>query len=1170
MEKLLHPKFSPFELLIYKFFVTMYKIFTRLVFFIFLMPWLGTASGSGLNTIYNYADVTIATDDNFAYLCDVDVFPFQGKNYYRNSIIEATDSQYTAIAARDELAWQIPNPGLGDEILMWFEMFIEEDIAAIAQIDLAFIGNAATSETCLKIFVLTAGADWIQVASWVQVGSEQLMSAGENMNMTRSIRSNIEDYIDPATGSITWAVYQYYPSGEAIEVDYVEMVVLDEILCDKSGPVIYLPGDLDENCYVDMKDLAVLVGGWLEISDFSFGIIDIPIVNGDFSTPQPTEYEWLMYSNKLPNYALGYYSQGWTDYKPDWQSADVHGLIAYTDWTWDTTWDVWFPGVDRTLYGSQIAYLKSAAGFSQTLDANLEADTSYYLEFDLGYGADRPGDYGWLVAQFVAGSGQDEEIVFSGGVDMSVGKGGPKTSGSIGGFVVDDVGMVVAAADNWVHETLTYTTSSNTAGLGLPLTVRIFGDHGMRIDNIRLSAEGNFVCDANIAGDTNTDCKVDSEDFAAFGEYWQQCSDPGNSDCDGDWPRRYTGIWYEPWYSMEGTYLWIDEYGIGSDEQLIGDVDGDGKADAIVFNYGQWQAAISNGDGFGNPALWHANHGAGSNSQMLGDVDGDGKADAVAYSNGQWQVALSDGSSFGSPALWQGDHGNGSNTQMLGDVDGDGREDAVAFFSGTGNWHVALSNGSGFDSSSLWTSGDGPGSNAQMLGDVDGDGKADAVAAYTSNGNWYVALSDGSGFDNYTQWLSGHGIGYDSQLLGDINGDGKADAVAYFAGICESRGDLGRWQAAYSNGGSFNTPFRWKDWHGNSRINVNGQCRASDRPMLADTYGTGCAAPVAFYDNEGWWKIMPHDKYNAPAKMNVWEAWGINYIPLTLGEFRYYDTYEADVIDEQLAMLEDAYIDFLAFDTTNHIEVGWILDRALFVCERIKQWNAGGLHRPIRYVANVGNGWGANLTENVAIIEQQAGVVWEEFMNNPDLLSSDYFHLYDPEDGQTKPLLIVYTWTQCRLAWENYTGDKSNTSRFTIRWAEGARGWEHRNDVTYGWWGWSQVEGPLPNEHCMTVLPGHDNRGDEFYRTRPTRRNKGVFYQRGWELILNQVPKPEAVMIVNFNDYTEMSAVAPADTSTLDQVDESDEKWYNENDQLDPNMYWDMTRYYNRRYKTEF
>ena len=57
------------------------------------------------------------------------------------------------------------------------------------------------------------------------------------------------------------------------------------------------------------------------------------------------------------------------------------------------------------------------------------------------------------------------------------------------------------------------------------------------------------------------------------------------------------GIWYSTWYSNYGKYIWTESHGVGSSNQFLGDMNGDGKDDAIVYfsGTGSWNVALSDG-----------------------------------------------------------------------------------------------------------------------------------------------------------------------------------------------------------------------------------------------------------------------------------------------------------------------------------------------------------------------------------------------------------------------------------------------------------------------------------------------------------------------------------------------------------------------------------------------
>lgn len=610
---------------------------------------------------------------------------------------------------------------------------------------------------------------------------------------------------------------------------------------------------------------------------------------------------------------------------------------------------------------------------------------------------------------------------------------------------------------------------------------------------------------------------------------------------------RTTGIWYSTWYANKGKYIWAAGHGQGSTRQMLGDVNGDGKADAVVyFADGSWYVALSNGAGFNAYSRWVAGHGFGSAFQFLSDVNGDGKADAVVYfTDGSWYVALSNGAGFNGYTRWVAGHGFGSAAQMLGDVNGDGKADAVVYFSTNGSWYVALSNGNGFNGYTRWVTGHGVGSTKQLLGDVTGDGKADAVVYFGNDGSWYVAVSNGAGFNNYSRWITGHSVGSTAQMLDDITGDGKADAVVYFS-------QNGNWSAATSNGTGFGGSSLWKAAHGKVYSDPN----SSTWQGLGRVYGGTKAAPVAFYNNGGLWKILPADNYPQPNMLNTWEAWNIKYRPLTLGQYRIYDTTEPAVIDEHLKLIAEAQIDFMIFDETNGIDTdgGYIKAGAQAVCKRIQVWNSVATHRPIKYAIAIG---GMQSSHTPETMENEAAIAWRDFVTFCG--ASNYFSL------SGKPLLISYAEYTDRRAWERWPGNKTNTNRFTIRWIQG----KVPNNATppaadYNlYFGWGYPQGALPNNDVMVVMPGWNNALGECV-SRAYNNVEGDFYRLlGWQRVIAR--KPQIVVINSFNEYAEQTAVAPADTSLLTPYGtgcKRDEKWQS------PTFYWEMTKTYNQQYKS--
>lgn len=184
--------------------------------------------------LYTFAGITQADTDYNAYACDVDVFPFAGSSDNRNTMVEATDAQYINISANNTAEWVTADPGYSDQVFLWVEMKIHELPASISRIDLTFNGNTDTSSTVHRLYVLSAGADWTQDVSWIQVGSDLSIPPDVDTTLTGSITADIEDYID-AAGTLIWGVYEL-TSSEDMRINYLEMTVYANNVVDTTPP----------------------------------------------------------------------------------------------------------------------------------------------------------------------------------------------------------------------------------------------------------------------------------------------------------------------------------------------------------------------------------------------------------------------------------------------------------------------------------------------------------------------------------------------------------------------------------------------------------------------------------------------------------------------------------------------------------------------------------------------------------------------------------------------------------------------------------------------------------------------------------------------------------------------------------------------------------------------
>ena len=272
--------------------------------------------------------------------------------------------------------------------------------------------------------------------------------------------------------------------------------------------------------------------------------------------------------------------------------------------------------------------------------------------------------------------------------------------------------------------------------------------------------------------------------------------------------------------------------------RVLGDVNGDGRADTVGFGSAGAYTALGQANGtFAAPLLALSEFGAGAAGggwvsqdlypRALGDVNGDGRADIVGFGSAGAYTALgqADGT-FAAPILalngFSADVAGGGwvsqdlYPRVLGDVNGDGRADIVGF--GSAGAYTALGQADGtFAAPFLALSGfsadvAGGGWVSQdlyprVLGDVSGDGRADIVGFGSAGAYTAIGQADGT-FAAPFLALSGFGAGaagggWTSQdlyprVLGDVNGDGRADIIGF--------GSAGAYTALSQGDGTFAAP----------------------------------------------------------------------------------------------------------------------------------------------------------------------------------------------------------------------------------------------------------------------------------------------------------------------------------------------------------------------------
>lgn len=208
------------------------------------------------------------------------------------------------------------------------------------------------------------------------------------------------------------------------------------------------------------------------------------------------------------------------------------------------------------------------------------------------------------------------------------------------------------------------------------------------------------------------------------------------------------------WFIQRSTQGYLQQHwGISTDKTTPGDFDGDGKTDIAV-----WRET-----GYGDPNrsyffIFQSSTNTFRQEQfgregdipaVVGDWDGDGKADVAVYRNGAnpgvqsfffYRPSASAGVEF--RTIWWGISGD---QPVRGDFDGDGRIDAAVFRPSNSIWYVLKSS----DNQPLFQSW-GISSDRRVTADYDGEGRTDFAVFRPANAVWYI-LNSTTGTPSYRQ-----------------------------------------------------------------------------------------------------------------------------------------------------------------------------------------------------------------------------------------------------------------------------------------------------------------------------------------------------------------------------------------------------------------------------------
>ncbi len=326
---------------------------------------------------------------------------------------------------------------------------------------------------------------------------------------------------------------------------------------------------------------------------------------------------------------------------------------------------------------------------------------------------------------------------------------------------------------------------------------------------------------------------------------------------------------------------------------LNGDFNGDGLDDLVFFHrnssgkQGRVEVALNSGGKFNPPLVWHNSFCNGAEIPLVGDFNGDGRADVVSFVRGTGSdptvgdvhVGLSTGSSFVAQK-WHNWFCIGDETPLVGDFNGDGRDDIATCTRGTApKVYVALSGGSSFQGTAvLWHENFCPGNAIPLVGDFNGDGRCDLAAFFRRNPFLFssevrVTLSLPSSPNKFSGDESWHAnfcqLGQ-IPAVGDVNADGRADLLKLLPGQYWGSVDV-----ALSLGASFG---RVREWHpempiwGDSQTLLTGRFNAdSNADVLCLSRGQTQSGPI-----EAAWVSLAgeHSKPGEPSDLSLTNSFG--------------------------------------------------------------------------------------------------------------------------------------------------------------------------------------------------------------------------------------------------------------------------------------------------------
>ncbi len=295
-------------------------------------------------------------------------------------------------------------------------------------------------------------------------------------------------------------------------------------------------------------------------------------------------------------------------------------------------------------------------------------------------------------------------------------------------------------------------------------------------------------------------------------------------------------------------------YVSSKDKIYVGDFNGDGKDDLVVFypngQYSRLGLLKSTNTGFECVKKYYYSLPSWSMRDgdrfYLADFNGDGKDDIYVFNATNWNqgyvgMLRSTGSGLAYTKRYDkylpGNYITNSDELYIADIDGDKKEEFVLFKRNTQTTRIYKSSGSGltmsgeyFQSLPGWTSKVG---DKYYVGDINGDGKDDL---YVFNGtNWnkeYMLLlkSNGAKYNyikRYDDALPNWNMSNNDKFyVADINGDRKDDLYVYNTADWSTQ-----WLGTIlSDGSGVRANTKQSDWIGGWNLGSSDKLIVDDRP----------------------------------------------------------------------------------------------------------------------------------------------------------------------------------------------------------------------------------------------------------------------------------------------------------------------------------------------------